>query len=86
MTTVRLHYWAGARAAAGREYEEWTADSIDEALAAARARRDARFTGILSVCSLLLDGVVVDAARSSQRLEASVTVEILPPFAGGSTN
>lgn len=83
MTTVRLHYWAGARDAAGTESENWTAESIGAALAAARERRDERFARVLSVCSLLVDGVVVRTEDLDRPLPDSVTVEILPPFAGG---
>jgi len=85
MTTVRLHYWAGARAAAGTEVETWSADSIAEALAAARqSREDPRFARVLSICSVLVDGVVVRSEALDDPLDGPVTVEILPPFAGGS--
>ena len=85
MTTVRLHYWAGARAAAGTDVETWSASSIAGALAAARqARDDPRFARVLSVCSVLLDGVVVRSEALDDPLDGPVTVEILPPFAGGS--
>ena len=83
MTTVQLHYWAGARAAAGVESEQWAADSIAAALAAACAPRDERFARVLSVCSLLVDGVVVRSEDLDAPLPAPVVVEILPPFAGG---
>lgn len=83
MSTVRLHYWAGAREAAGTEWEHWTADSIGDALALARDRRDDRFARVLSVCSLLVDGVVVGSDDLVRPLYNDVTVEILPPFAGG---
>ena len=85
MTTVRLHYWAGARAAAGTEMETWSATSIAGALEAAQqARGDPRFARVLSVCSVLLDGVVVRSEALDDVLDGPVTVEILPPFAGGS--
>ncbi len=83
MTTVCLHYWAGARQAAGTETEHWTATSIGAALAAARHGRDARFGRVLSVCSLLVEGVVVRSDQMERPLTGDVTVEILPPFAGG---
>ena len=83
MTTVQLHYWAGARAAAGVETEQWPAESIAAALAAARASRNDRFARVLSVCSLLVDGVVVRPGDLDAPLPGPVVVEILPPFAGG---
>lgn len=83
MHIVRLHYWAGARAAAGTETEEWSAGSIGAALGSARRDRDARFAQILSVCSLLVDETVLHPDDLDRPLSGEVTVEILPPFAGG---
>ena len=85
MTTISLHYWAGARAAAGTETESWAANSIAEALEAAqRVRADPHFSRVLSVCSVLVDGAVVRAEDLHRPLHSPVTAEILPPFAGGS--
>lgn len=87
MTQVRLHYWAGARAAAGVEEDTVTASTIAEALAAAAAARtDQRFAKILSGCTLLLDGRALHPSDLEQPLGDAVDeliVEILPPFAGG---
>jgi sulfur-carrier protein len=84
VTTICLHYWAGARAAAGTESESWTADSIAEALRAAQqARNDPNFARVLSVCSVLVDGVVVRADDLGRPVSGPLTAEILPPFAGG---
>ena len=84
MTTVSLHYWAGARAAAGLEVEEIEASSVAEALDAARARRgDDRFDRVLGMCSLLIDGTVASGSELTRQRTDPVTVEILPPFAGG---
>jgi len=84
MTQVRLHYWAGARAAAGVEEDTITASTVAEALAAAAAARpDQRFAKILSGCSLLLDGRALHPADLDRHLDGPVVVEILPPFAGG---
>lgn len=84
MTQVRLHYWAGARAAAGVEEDTLTASTIAQALAAAAdARPDQRFATILSGCSLLVDGRALHPADLDRPLEGPVVVEVLPPFAGG---
>lgn len=84
MTTIRLHYWAGARAAAGVETETWTAGSIAEALRAAeQARADPHFSRVLQACSVLVDGVVVRSEDLARPAQEPVTAEILPPFAGG---
>lgn len=83
MSTVSLHYWAGARDAAGTELEQFPATSIADALARARGAHDARFSRVLSVCTLLVDGVVVNPADVDRPLDNALTIEVLPPFAGG---
>ncbi len=83
MFTVSLRYWAGARDAAGAELEEWPATSVGGALAAARAARGERFARVLSVCTLLVDGVVVRSEDLDRPVAGPITVEVLPPFAGG---
>jgi molybdopterin converting factor small subunit len=84
MTQVRLHYWAGARAAAGVEEDLFNASTIADALAqAGGSRTDQRFAKILSGCSLLLDGRALHPADLDQPLAEDVAVEVLPPFAGG---
>jgi sulfur-carrier protein len=84
MTLVHLHYWAGARAAAGTEHEEFLATSVADALAQARALRgDARFDRVLAACSVLVDGVVLHPTQFERVLTGDVRAEVLPPFAGG---
>jgi sulfur-carrier protein len=84
VTTVRFHYWAGARAVAGVATEAWPAGTISEALAAAKDRRsDPGFDRVLGVCTFLVDGVVQHESDLAQALSESVDVEVLPPFAGG---
>lgn len=82
---MELVYWAGAKAAAGTSAETWPASSIGAALRAAAERRaDPRFDRLLSVCTVLIDGVVVRADQLDTPLSGSVRAEILPPYAGGS--
>jgi len=83
MPAVHLRYWAGAKAAAGTEGETWHAGSVREALAEARAARGEHFGRVLGACSLLLDGVAAHDDDLDRALEDPVTVEVLPPFAGG---
>lgn len=83
MTQVRLHYWAGARAAAGVEEDSYEAATVAEALALATGSRDPRFAKVLAGCSLLIDGRALHPGDHDQPLDADVTVEVLPPFAGG---
>ena len=84
MATISVHYWAGAKAAAGVASEDIEARSIAEALAIACARRnDPRFDRILNVFSALVDGGAAHGPQLERPLDRPVAVEILPPFAGG---
>jgi molybdopterin synthase sulfur carrier subunit len=84
MTQVQLHYWAGARAAAGVETETFTAPTIAAALKlAADSRHDARFAMVLATSTLLRDGLALREPDQQVELTGDVTVEVLPPFAGG---
>ena len=84
MVTISLYYWAGAKAAAGLETERFEAESVSEALDQARSRhRDARFERVLSVSSVLIDGLVANHEAQNRTLTEPTRVEILPPFAGG---
>ena len=84
MVSVSLHYWAGARAAAGLETETVSAGSVAEAIRAVVARRqDARFALVIKASSVMIDGLTAHDQDLERPLSASVQVEILPPFAGG---
>ena len=82
MPSVHLHYWAGARAAAGLSTETVEAETVRAALGAAGART-ARLGRVLSACSVLVDGLAAHEADLDRPLSGEVTVEVLPPFAGG---
>jgi molybdopterin converting factor small subunit len=79
MAQVTVRYWAGAREAAGRDEEVVTADAVGD-LVQQLARRTPGLAEVLSVSSLLVDGLV---AAPSRVLGDGETVEVLPPFAGG---
>ena len=81
---VSLHYWAGARAAAGLAEEEIEARSDAEALRmACDERSDPHFDKVIQASSVLIDGLTAHPADLERPLMAPVRVEILPPFAGG---
>jgi len=83
-TFVDLVFWAGAKAVAGTGTERWSADSVGAALqAAAEQRQDARFDRLLTVCTVLVGGVVLHRERWNDPIRGAVQAEILPPFAGG---
>lgn len=79
MVTVR--YWAGARAAAGREEEAVDAGTVGELLAALGDRAD--LARVLAAASLLVDGQAVRREDTAHTLASGATVDVLPPFAGG---
>jgi sulfur-carrier protein len=84
MVTVSLHYWAGARAAAGTAGEAIEAQSVAQALQiASRQRSDPRFDRVIKASSILVDGRAAHQQDLEQRLSQAVQVEVLPPFAGG---
>ena len=79
MVTVR--YWAGARAAAGREEETVEAATIGELLGAIGTRPP--LAKVLGASSLLVDGEAVRRDDTGHELAIAATVDVLPPFAGG---
>lgn len=87
MARGTLRYWAAARAAAGVAEEPYDAATLGEALDAARARHSGspRFAEVLDRCSFLVDGQPVGKRDPGLiPLVEGSTVEVLPPFAGGS--
>lgn len=83
---VTVRYWAAARAAAG--IAEETVDASDlAALLAEISRRHGhreRFDDVIEYCSILVGETPVGAKEPSDvRLHPGVSVEFLPPFAGG---
>ncbi|WP_161606405.1 MoaD/ThiS family protein [Microlunatus speluncae] len=84
MTTVRIRYWAGAKAVAGTATEEVEAATPREALAeVGRHRNDPSFDRVIGACSILIDGHAAHDADLDRPVVGVVEVELLPPFAGG---
>ncbi|MGW8374201.1 MoaD/ThiS family protein [Streptomyces sp. ODS28] len=87
MASGTIRYWAAAKAAAGIAEERYEAMTLAEALDAARERHAARpeFARVLKRCSFLVDGEPAGTREhAAVRLTEGGTVEVLPPFAGGS--
>jgi len=78
---VTVRYWAGARAAAGREEETVEAATVGELLGAIGTRPP--LAKVLGASSLLVDGTSVRREDTERRLPAGAVVDVLPPFAGG---
>ncbi len=81
MATGTIRYWAGARAAAGTAEEPFDGDTLGAVLDQAAGRHGSALARVLTVASFLVDGV-----RTSRDavLPDGATIEVLPPFAGGS--
>ncbi|GIH11175.1 putative molybdenum cofactor biosynthesis protein D2 (MoaD2) / thiamineS [Rhizocola hellebori] len=76
MITVR--YFAGARAAAGVAEETFPSGTTIEQLA---SKKGEPFARVLHSASFLVDGLAWHDRQAP--LPAGVTVDVLPPFAGG---
>lgn len=79
MITVR--YFAAAAEAAGRDTEEVHAATLAALREDVVARHGAGLEGVLRRCSFLVAGV--RAEEGATPLPPGVTVDVLPPFAGG---
>jgi molybdopterin synthase sulfur carrier subunit len=78
---VTVRYWAGARAAAGREEQAVEARTLGELLGAIRG--NGPLDRVLAASSLLVDGTAVRRDDTAHPLPAGAVVDVLPPFAGG---
>lgn len=78
--TVRL--FAAARAAAGTDEVVLPAGELGAVLESLCSDRPPALAQVLSISTLLCDGVRLDPAAST-RLPAGSVVDVLPPFAGG---
>jgi molybdopterin synthase sulfur carrier subunit len=83
MATGRIRYWAAARDAAGRSEEEFEAETLAELVNKITIDR-AELARVVARSSFLVDGHPVGRRAHEQIvLGHGVTVEVLPPFAGG---
>lgn len=80
MAVGTIRYWAAARAAAGTGEERYAGGTLGEVLDDVADRHGAELRRVLSVASFLVDGVRCTRATV---LVDGMTVEVLPPFAGG---
>ncbi|WP_143229409.1 MoaD/ThiS family protein [Actinophytocola xanthii] len=83
-TTVRVRFFAGARAAVGHDEETVRLPggaTLHDLVADLGGRHGAGLTRVLTACSFLLDAVAV--RDTSTAVPDGATVDVLPPFAGG---
>jgi sulfur-carrier protein len=78
---VLVRYFAGARAAAGLAEEKVSASTVDDLSRVLAATHGQRLAKVLAACSYLVDGVACHDRNTT--LDDGVTVDVLPPFAGG---
>ena len=81
MAAGTIRYWAGARAAAGVAEEPYDGDTLGSVLDQAAATHGAALARVLTAASFLVDGV---RTGRDAVLPDGATIEVLPPFAGGS--
>ncbi|CAI9410619.1 MoaD/ThiS family protein [Nocardioides sp. T2.26MG-1] len=86
--TIRVHYWAAARSAAGTSGDDLPVDgpiTLAEVLARAIALHPGtRLPEVLAICSTLVGDRPVNAEDPGDVLVSpGSSVEFLPPFAGG---
>jgi molybdopterin converting factor small subunit len=75
-----LRLFAQAREAAGSARETVDGATVDEVLAAARARYGAEFAALLPTCRVWVNGEPADGADP---VAADDEVAVLPPVSGG---
>ncbi|MFG3440948.1 MoaD/ThiS family protein [Nonomuraea sp. NPDC047897] len=83
MATGKVRYWAAAKEAAGTAEETFEAATLGELMT--KITRDrAELARVVSRSSFLVDGTPVGRRPHDEVvLGDGVTVEVLPPFAGG---
>lgn len=84
MVQVSVHYWAGAKAAAGVAFETFEAATVAAALEQASAgRADPHFDRVVRASTVMIGETTAHLSDLDRLLDGPVRVEILPPFAGG---
>ncbi|HEY3737066.1 MAG TPA: MoaD/ThiS family protein [Jatrophihabitans sp.] len=78
MAKVTVRFWAGAQRAAGHEYEDIEAVTVEDLRDVLAMRKE--LAPICERASFLVDG---QQAGDNRPLEDGQTVDVLPPFAGG---
>jgi molybdopterin synthase sulfur carrier subunit len=75
-----LRLFAQAREAAGSAHDVVDGDTVDQVLAAARARYGERFAALLPTCKIWVNG---EPAEATDPVADGDEVAILPPVSGG---
>jgi sulfur-carrier protein len=84
MAVGTIRFWAAARAAAGVAEERYDAETLADAITAARSAHGADLAKVLDRCSYVVDEAPVGGrSHDAVQLTDGGSVEVLPPFAGG---
>jgi sulfur-carrier protein len=84
MPAITLRYYAAARAAAnGLDEEVFETASPAEALRISARRHGEEMHRVQTVCSYLQDGRALRSDAVALPVAGPVTIDVLPPFAGG---
>lgn len=82
--TIRVRYFAGAKAAAGVTEESLVmqhGSTLGDVLTTLSARHGATLERVFTAASYLVDGVAVRDKSAS--ITHGIELDVLPPFAGG---
>mgnify|MGYP000854540924 FL=1 len=83
-TPVTVRLYAAARSAAGRDELTMSPGALHDVLTTATTQLPSGFAAMLESCSVLVDGLAVDAdVEPEYPVAPGSTIDILPPFAGG---
>lgn len=83
LNSVRVRYFAGARAATGHDEETIqipAGTTVRDLIITLRERHGEQLAKVLAAASFLLDGVAV---RDENITLNGMELDVLPPFAGG---
>ncbi|MBP1326146.1 molybdopterin converting factor small subunit [Leucobacter exalbidus] len=81
MSQITIRYFAAAAEAAGLEEELWEAETLAQLRGELTEKYGAAMSQVLRAGSFLVDGVVRKDDGPIGR--SGLTVDVLPPFAGG---
>lgn len=77
-----IRFFAAARAAIGEDSVIVPSGQLGSILDVLSTQHPA-FAAVAPMCSFLVDGLAIHAARESITVEPGQCVDVLPPFAGG---
>lgn len=86
MAQITLRYWAGARSAAGVEFDQMSVDGPTQisAVAAWAVAQHPGLAKVMPVCRILVGNeTYLHEDAMTVLLEPGQRIEFLPPFAGG---